>query len=128
VKKSLGPSASRDTSSNSAKSKVGDGDISTRLSSNIPIAKARKDLSDHSKAKARKRKGEVKDLALSSTCTFAHPFVQCMNLINELIQAHEISNATYIEAIRVFRSRQLQWDFIRMSVDNRRSWLSLLLA
>jgi hypothetical protein len=101
VKKSLGPSPS--TSTHSAKSKVGDGDISTRLSSNIPIAKARKDLSDHIKAKARKRKREreVEDLALS-TCTSAHPFVQCMNLINELIQADEISDTTYIEAISSF--------------------------
>jgi hypothetical protein len=127
VKKSLGPPASRDTSSHSAKSKVSDGDISTRRSSNIPIAKARKDLSYH-KAKARNRNGEVKDLALSSTCTSVHPFVQCMNLINELIKAHEISKATYIEAIQVFHSRQLQWEFIRMSSDNRKSWLSQLLA
>ena len=120
MKKSLGPSPSRDML----------GDISTRLSSNIPIAKARKDLSDHSKAKARKRKREreVEDLALSSTCTSAHPFVQCMNFINKLIQADEISVATYMEAIQVFDSRQLQWDFVRMSGDNRRLWLSQLLA
>jgi hypothetical protein len=126
VKKSLGPSPS--TSTHSAKSKVGDGDISTRLSSNISIAKARKDLSDHIKAKARKRKRE-REVEDSSTCTSAHPFVQCMNLINELIQANKISKATYIEAISAFISRQkLQWDFVRMSGDNRRYWLSQLLA
>ncbi|KAE8076819.1 hypothetical protein FH972_015444 [Carpinus fangiana] len=130
VKKSLEPSPSTSTH---VSAKSGDGDISTRLSSNIRIAKARKDLSDHIKAKARKRKREreVEDLALCSTCstcTSAHPFDQCMNLINELIQADKISNATYIKAISVFVSRQkLRWDFVRMSSDNRRSWLSQLL-
>ena len=104
--------------------------ISTRLSSNIPIAKAIKDLSDHIKAKARKRKREreVEDPALSSTCTSDHPYIQCMNFINKLILAEEISVATYMEAVQAFDSWQLQWDFVRMSGDNRRLWLSQLLA
>jgi hypothetical protein len=108
VKKSLGPSANRDTSTHSAESKVGDGDHS-----NILIAKARN----------RKIIGK-RELAFSSTRASAHPFVQCMNLINELFLAHEISKDTYIKATRVFRSKQHQLDFIRMSGDQRRSWLS----
>jgi hypothetical protein len=82
VKKSLGPSA------NDAESKVGDVDISTRL--NIPIAKARETET--------KRRRKIKDLELSSTCSSAYPLLQCMNQINELVRAHEISFDTYFEA------------------------------
>ena len=112
MKKSLEPSANKDTSTHSAESKVGDGDHI-----NVLMAKA--------------RKGKIigkRDLSFSSTCTSAHPLVQCMNLINELVLAKEISVDTYLEAVDAFRSDQLQWDFIRMSRDQRRSWLSQLLA
>lgn len=139
MKKILGRLTSRDTSSHSAKNKekrpmfdawsfegkgkLGDGDISMGLSSNMSkevqeIAKARKDL-------ARVNFDHYTSSTVHSTWTSAHPMVQRMNLLNGL--AHEISVDTSFEAIQVFGSKQLQWDYIRMSVDHRRSGLSQLL-